>query len=171
MKKYFYPFLLFCITFLFLIGCESDNSYGNVGDIPFDPEIDRLDFELCNEERILHTYSRYSSNENPRYKGEKIAFKRTILSKFSHRSDQNQTGYITIRFIVNCKGELGRFRIEEMDMNYNNKNFDTNLVSKLMKITKELDGWNPVIIKDRVFDNYQYLTFKIINGQLNEILP
>lgn len=161
--------LLFLL--LFIAGCFEDTSYKNVGDIPFDPSIDDPDFEICSENLIKQYYVRYSADDPPRYKGEKITMENTIRKKYSFPDTAAENGFLTIRFIVNCKGKSGRFRIEEMDSNYQPKKFDPKISTQLLAITKALDGWIPRRRSTRYYDFYQYLTFKINRGQIIEILP
>jgi hypothetical protein len=58
-----------------------------------------------------------------------------------------------------------------MDMNYLPSKFDDTIVNQLLSITKSLDGWVLGEYKGKNYDYYQYLTFKIINNKLIEILP
>ena len=78
---------------------------------------------------------------------------------------------MTIRFIVNCQGQTGRFRVQGMSYKYNEKTFNKNLTSQLLSLTKQLDGWIIGENGGKKFDYYQYLTFKIEKGKLIEIMP
>ena len=93
--------------------------------------------------------------------------------KENYKSEKiiNETGLIRINFIVNCKGKTDRFRVISMDENYNEKVFLKSITDQLLAITKNLNGWKAKKIKERDIDYYQYLIFKIENGQLKEILP
>ncbi len=159
------------LILLFLAGCFQDTSYKNVGDIPLDPLQDDPNFMICSEKLIKQYYVRYSSDDPPRYRGEKRAMENTIREKYNFPETTGENGFLTIRFIVNCKGKSGRFRIEEMDANYQPKKFDSKISHQLLEITKALDGWTPRRRGTREYDFYQYLTFKIIHGQIIEILP
>ncbi|WP_167032254.1 hypothetical protein [Chryseobacterium sp. Tr-659] len=48
---------------------------------------------------------------------------------------------------------------------------DPELENKLLQFTKSLDGWLPKEIKGLKVDYYQYLTYKIENGKVSEVLP
>ena len=93
------------------------------------------------------------------------------LEKSNLISDKNSTGYITIRFVVNCEGKTGMFRVQQMDEDYNETIFEENIVSIILKFVKSLDGWIVQSYKGQTVDYYQYLTFKIENGIVKEILP
>ncbi|MGL4629975.1 MAG: hypothetical protein ACRCVT_02120 [Leadbetterella sp.] len=79
---------------------------------------------------------------------------------------------IRIRFIVNYKGQTDRFRLIAMDENYKEKVFASSITEQLVKITKSLKGWGLMKYDStHTFDYYQYLIFKMENGQIKEILP
>lgn len=165
MKKY----NIILISFL-AIGCQSEK-FKDVGNIPYNKDIDSSEFVICDEDLIKEYYVRRSSDTPPNYLGEKRGMEKEILKAYSKPDDLDQDGYITIRFIVNCKGETGRFRIEEMDNNFKPMKFDERITNQLFLIVKELSGWVPRSNGDKSFDFYQYLTFKIQNGHINKILP
>lgn len=164
-KLLFASFLLILAT-----GC-SLTSKPEVGDIPFDPELDTADFTICNEANMEQSYARRSDDEPTTYEGEKRGLERDILSKYQMEDILGEDGYITVRFVVNCKGDTGKFRVEEMGFDYRVKQFDQRITSQLLDIVKKLDGWVPRKRKDRTLDTFQYLTFKIQKGQIVKILP
>lgn len=161
--------------FLFFIICQIDaqkfeNKYlNNVGDIQFDPKIDDPNFKICNPD-ISFQY--YNFPKGFQYKGEKYEILRIWKEKYSTIvSSSKETGYITIRFLVNCEGKTGLFRIQQMDKNYNATFFNEDFVNIILKFTKELDGWSVNKYKEQKVDYYQYLTFKVEDGIIKEILP
>lgn len=139
-----------------------------VGDIAFDTTTDKKDFQLCYN---THVFQYFNFSDGVQYKGEKIALDKTIKEQYRPESAKKESGTIRIRFIVNCKGETDRFRIIGMDENYTEKVFDTSITNQLLTITKGLNGWLPKKWKEQEVSYYQYLIFKIENGQLIEILP
>ena len=158
------------ILSIFVISC-SQEEYKNVGDIPFNKELDDESFNICNETNINQYYVRYSSDTPPSYKGEKRGLEKAIFSKYSFPQSEKENGYVTIRFIVNCEGETGRFRIEEMDFAYKPQKLDEKITSQLLEIVKNLNDWIPRKSNGESLDFYQYLTFKIKKGQIIKILP
>jgi hypothetical protein len=58
-----------------------------------------------------------------------------------------------------------------MNENYEEKVFDKSITEQLMSISKYLKGWKGKKYREKEIDYYQYLIFKIENGQLKEILP
>ncbi|MDZ7935410.1 MAG: hypothetical protein U5M51_10715 [Emticicia sp.] len=81
-------------------------------------------------------------------------------------------GFVTIRFVVNCKGQTGNFEIYQIDNNYQNTKFDEKYIEELLTFTKALDDWKIAIHnKTLKLDYYTYFTFKIEHGKVTEIVP
>ena len=58
-----------------------------------------------------------------------------------------------------------------MNFEYQPKKFDPEIKKQLLSITKSLDGWIPVNNGLVDFDFYQYLSFRIEDGQIIKIMP
>ncbi len=141
-----------------------------VGDIKQDSILDNSSFVVCNDEKHLFQY--FNTGEGFRYKGEKTTLVSKIKKAYKPLQNlPNQNGYIRIRFIVNCEGEAGRFRVLASDFNYQEKEFDKAIISQLLSIVKGLDGWEIMTKNDKRLDYYLYLVFKIDNSHIIEILP
>ncbi|CAA9197786.1 hypothetical protein ACHRVW_16280 [Flavobacterium collinsii] len=146
---------------------ETKSVYPNyVGDIEFNSEMDNKDFELCNSK---HIYQYFNRGDGLVYEGDKLAIEKEFAEKYKSKIIKNETGLIRINFVVNCKGKTDRFRLISMNENYEEKVFVKSITEQLMSITKNLKGWEGK--KSKEIDYYQYLIFKIENGQLKEILP
>lgn len=140
----------------------------HVGDIAFDKEVDDPNFKICTPNKV---FQYFNFGKSLQYHGEKSEIIQSFGKLSETKENEEDTGFITIRFIVNCEGKTGWFRVQGMGMDYLEKKFSSDLVDSLLIITKELDGW--VIGGDTTnkVDYYQYLTFKIENGRLVEIMP
>ena len=149
---------------------NSKNEYSKmVGDIVFDPKTDNKDFLICPDDfNYSYQYFNFDSFD---YKGEKVAIENEFMKSYDSKKTNKESGLIRIRFIVNCQGKTDRFRIQSVDENYKTKEFDKNITEQLLLITKKLDGWKPKKHKGKEVNYYQYLIFKIEQGQLMEILP
>lgn len=148
---------------------ETKSEYPNyVGDIEFNSGIDNIDFELCYSK---HIYQYFNIGDGLVYEGEKLAIEKEFTEKYKSEIIKNETGLIRINFVVNCKGKTDRFRLISMGENYKEKVFAKSIAEQLMSITKNLKGWKGKKYKEKEIDYYQYLIFKIENGQLKEILP
>ncbi len=163
--------LVSMMLILSLGSCSEEDHFRNVGDIPFDELVDDKSFKICDPKNIKQYYIRRSSDTPAGYHGEKRHLEQTILNKYRYPESKAANGYVTIRFIVNCERQPGRFRLETMDFEYQPSSFDEELTDQLLQITRSLDGWIPPRNKEIDFDYYQYLTFKIVDGQIAMILP
>jgi len=170
--------LLITISFLLLIlsSCQSDKKNKPtqeylrwVGDIEQNDQIDKPEFKVCNGDDKILQY--FNVGEGPVYEGEKSTILNTFKSKYKPLSDKEQNGFVRIRFIVNCNGKAGRFRVLQSDYNYQEFNFDERIITQLLDITKGIENWHIIYEREIAFDYYMYFIFKITDGQLTEILP
>lgn len=159
------PFLLF---FLSLQGSAQETTFPeHVGEIPFDSQQDDPRFTICNEKQVFQYY-----NTNSYYKDHKNEIVKYLLSHYDPEGNfGDQNGYLTIKFIINCKGETGRFRVFEMDNNYQPASFNKALSGQLLHLVKELRGWQPAVYKGQIYDSYQHITFRIRKGKIISITP
>ena len=162
-------FLLFLLPLL--SNCQSEKTSvskypANVGDLVFDEKLDG-NFKRCSE---YDSYQYYNDSKGFQIEGEKNKIIQEV-QKLEFKENKNSNGYLTIRFVVNCKGETGIFRMQQMDSDYKAYKFDEALSSQILNFTKNLTGWIPKEIDGIKRDYYQYLTYKIVHGQVSEILP
>lgn len=139
-----------------------------VGDIKYNTELDDQTFSICNSENILQYFNNLSGLE---YKGEKAEIIQIFKDNFEPTNLNTDNGLITVRFIVNCKGEIGRFRLSQMDIDYNEKQFSESISDQILSITKSLKGWQPKELNENPIDYYQILSFKLEKGHIIDILP
>lgn len=156
-----------------LMSCQAEKSSGKylvtVGNIEFDEKLDDPAFRKCYPEKQIDVQY-YQGTKEFDYKGEKI----DIIEKLTNEkisSESKINGYITVRFLVNCEGKTGLFRIQQMNADLKEAVLDKELGDKLLRFTKSLDGWMPKEIKGLKIGYYQYLTYKIENGKVSEVLP
>lgn len=164
---------IFIISLMACAACTNSGEESKylrwVGDSQFDPELDSDNFELCNNESSVRQYFHFDRGLG--YKGEKEELRRIYAEAYKPPVGIDQSGMIRIRFIVNCKGETGRFRLISSDLNYKEQVFHKKITDQLLRITKSLDGWALYSMNEVSQDYYQYLIFKIDRGNLIEIMP
>ncbi len=162
--------LLLSATLLFLIQpalAQKQTFPENVGDIPFDSLQDDPAFIVCNPKQVFQYYNTISY-----YKDHKKEIVQYLLANFrTQDSFQDQNGYLTVKFIINCHGNTGRFRLLEMDSSYQPTHFREGVSQQLLSLVKQLSGWQPAVYKQKVYDSYQYITFRIRNGKIIRISP
>jgi hypothetical protein len=139
-----------------------------VGDIDYNSQTDKKDFELCNPNYIFQYFNNSGGLE---YKGEKIALEQAVTKQYNPKKAKSESGWLRIRFVVNCKGKTDRFRLIGMNEKYQPHTFDQSISNQLLQITKNLSGWLPKKYEGKPIDYYQYLIFKLHQGHIQEILP
>jgi hypothetical protein len=80
---------------------------------------------------------------------------------------------VTVRFIVNCKGEPGCFHIYEVDERYKIMAYPKELTEGLLQFVKNLGNW-PIGKYSNTreeTDYYAYLSFRIKNGKITHVIP
>ena len=168
--------LLKCIAVLGLLAsCRSEKpatleEYPRwVGDIGFDSTLDDPAFQLCKDDYLAKQY--FNMNEGVQFEGEKPAIDTYFKNAYKKPENSNQSGLIRIRFMVNCKGEAGRFRLISSNNEYQSMAFSEEISTQLLELTKGLEGWKPLKMNSLEVDYYQYLIFRIEKGEIIEILP
>ncbi|MBP6811712.1 MAG: hypothetical protein KA138_09340 [Saprospiraceae bacterium] len=160
------------LLFMLFINCMNIQLFAQetrwIDDIVPDSALDDSSFKICNAEEQIIQY--FNDGNGVQYKNGKPAIDSIFLSAYQPL-DINESGIIRIRFVVNCSGETGRFRLLSADLNYQPYQFSSEITSQLLRITKSMEGWLPKIWKDTKIDYYQYLIFKIEKGKLTHILP
>lgn len=167
--KYFF---ILALT-LSLYSCATEKTTGQkylrwVGDIEHNPEIDDKNFVLCHGENNFRQY--FNMSQGMQYEGEKTAIVNYFKEKYKPVNIQ-ESGWVRIRFIVNCQGKSSRFRMIEADENYRERPFDKQISQQLLSLTQSLKGWKIITFEDEPVDYYQYLVFKIQDGNIEKIMP
>jgi len=169
MKTYLY---LIPIAIL-LYSCNASNvevsppkKYNNlVGDIPVQADIDNPNFQLCDSTKVIHQRTAL------RYLGGNEAIEKTYMDKFNPQSSYTQfTGYVVIRFIMNCNNETGRFRVQSLADDFSLQKCPSGMQEELLTIAKNLNAWQHAPTKDTKLDYTKYINIKITNGKVVEIL-
>ncbi|WP_323789181.1 hypothetical protein [Psychroserpens sp.] len=133
-----------------------------------DPETALLNenFKVCDENYIAQYYN---TQELP-YPNGKNRFRNYINLAYVN-NNYSDSGYLNIRFIVNCEGEVGRFVIHENNLDLEPTTFNENLKKQLFKLTSEAKGWKPTVLWEENRDSYMYVSYRIENGEITEIIP
>ncbi len=125
-------------------------------------------FKTCLDEVHLPSYY---SRKPVEYLHGKDSLQRYFHLNYDNKGITNQSGYITFRFIINCEGTLGNFEIHELGIDYKEKKFQESLVVHLQELLLQLNEWKAFSRGDSTFDSFHFITFKIDNGELVDILP
>ncbi len=172
MRKYFLGYIL--IVFLFLNGCYFEkndthkkliNNYpAYLGDIPYNSALDDKDFQLCDSLDIIKSRSAVSYiGGYPKIEEDC----RRVLEKASN--NHTYSGYVLARFIINCKKESGRFRIQSLDSAFMLQPCSDALISEVKTTIESLNNWVFTHSQNQEKDHSKYLNFLFKNGQLETI--
>lgn len=113
----------------------------------------------------------YYNDDRAGFLGGKGRLKAILKEKLVPSKIKNESGYLTFRFVVNCNGEAGWFVTEEAGLDYDKKKFSQECKMHLYNILKTEKNWKNLKIGQDARDAYTYITFKIKNGTIIEILP
>ncbi len=163
----FLPILLMT----WLLGCNTQKAEkalqypDQFGEIKFNADLDNPAFELCDASNIVH--SRVSLN----YEGGRKRIEEICKEKVNGRENPYAfSGYILVRFLVNCKGQSDRFRIETLDDGFEKKACPDALILRVEKAVRSLDAWTITKPENEGKDHSKYLNFKMINGRVDAII-
>lgn len=123
-------------------------------------------FKRCSDYRPRGYYSSIGFNI---FDNNKAHFKRFFQSNFksSHYTD---SGMLNLRFIINCKGEVGDMEVNQLNNDYQLTEMNNDLVEEIIQLTAKKENW--VISNNKSNnDKYMYLIFRLEDGKITEILP
>jgi hypothetical protein len=143
--------------------CLSQKKYEEPGSIRIDSAIYE---RLCIDRGITEFYSLNAKHPKSSYQ---ILDEARQFYKKPEKSAQS--GFLTVRLIVNCRGEAVAFQLYEIDENYKNRPFDALISSQLLDFVKKLGGWKIGTYEGKSYNYYTYLSFKIKNGNLETVAP
>ena len=107
-------------------------------------------------------YQYYSTNGG--YKTERYGIRKVISEPIHQLKFPNFSGNINVRFVINCKNEIGYFKIKAIDQDYKKVEISDNLQKKIVAIIQQLKDWNG---KDE--DSYYQIQIKLKNGKVEDI--
>lgn len=103
-----------------------------------------------------------------------IGGKRALWNLFQQLDPEllsGQSGYLTFRYVVNCEGEAGYFITEEVGLDFVRKRFSEPLVQQVFELLQDFEEWQPTEIRGKAYDAYAYVTLKLEDGELVDLLP
>lgn len=150
---------------------RSQHGIHRIGYIDFDKTLDKdRPFELCGNQKDIADYYNGQLNR-ARFKGGKKATWQYVQERLDSNLLQEASGYLTLRFVINCEGQAGRFTTDEADLDFQPKKFKPALVNHFYELLSSNKEWEACIIKGEARDAYTYISFKLKDGKLIEILP
>lgn len=123
----------------------------------------------CLDIEILHYYT--TGGKYPR--SSETLTKEANNFLINKRDSSSGNGYLTFQFTIDCTGHLKKgVYLRQTDEKYHLYMFDSSLVYNLFAYIKTLSNWR--IAKDvhgTTFNYKTYMTFKIYNGKVINIIP
>ena len=103
-------------------------------------------------------------NDGFGYKTERYGIRKVISEPIHQLNFPNFSGNINVRFVINCKNEIGYFRIKAVDQNYKKVEISDDLQKKIVAIVQLLNDWN-----GKNEDSYYQIQIKLKNGKVEDI--
>jgi len=127
------------------------------------------DFTLCDTPKKIVDY--YNGRPNAGMIGGKKMLKNWVRRKLKPTKLGQVSGYLTFRFVVNCKGKAGWFITEQADLDFQPTTFPDETINHLHRILAEVSSWQACEVREEARDAYTYITFKLKHGKIIEFLP
>ena len=124
-------------------------------------------YELCGNGNI---YKTHHGAPDDAFEVSKKRFRETILSEYKNENYAD-SGYLNFRFLVNCEGNAGWFEIVEMNLDLVETDLNDQMVNQLFKLTSNTKHWKILMLKEVPRNYYMYISYRIENGEIIEILP
>ena len=126
-------------------------------------------FKVCHPHERIHDY--YNGDPHAGYRTGKRGLGAVFREQLDTTLLAGVSGYLTYRFVINCEGQAGRFITEEADLDFKRIEFPQQLVQHGFEILRGLTDWEAAVFGTEPIDTYAYITLKIRDGTLLEILP
>jgi hypothetical protein len=167
-----YSLLLFILLNISMAQSQTNRIYGP-GDYKLD-SIERL--KLCEPTYVLQYYEFQLSGEGMKTTDMKNSKSSSqILNEwnalFKKPENFNQSGFLTVRFVVNCQLETCCYNIYSMDENYQPVAYNENVKTQLIAFIKNLNGWKTGEYDSKATNYFYYLNFVIKNGEFKRVSP
>lgn len=149
---------------LLLISCDTSSNQQkqylkDIGDTVFNTQTDNPNFKFCDSSNILH------KRAYVKYTGGHRQFDNDFSIKYKTKAQYNNfSGYIIIRFAVNCKDQIGRVRWEVLSPDFKPTSAPQVLEDDVIRIFKSLTHWKHPIYRGDSYDGYTYTIIKLENG-------
>lgn len=125
-------------------------------------------FKPCNLPEKIYDYY---NDRRAQIEGGKGRLRIMLQNKLNPEKIKNESGYLTFRFVINCEGQAGWFVTEEASLDFERKSFSSECKTHLYEMLKEHEYWTPLLLRGTAYDAYTYITFKMKNGEIIEMLP
>lgn len=134
-----------------------------VGDIAYTRSANPAETGPCNQDFI---YQHYDINTD--YIGGKRAIKRELAGIFP-MDGLNESGLLTVRFVVNCQGKTGWYQSKMISPDLQEMDISATDLTHLYGAISELNHWLPGRAGEEPQDSYFQISFKLKKGEVLDI--
>ncbi|MEM9052593.1 MAG: hypothetical protein AAGC47_11110 [Bacteroidota bacterium] len=166
--------LLFLVLFGFtLVSCHEKDSQESqsksypehLGQISYDPLIDDIAFQLCDTSMLVQSRLVIA------YEGTNKALEEECRKHLNLSENRmNYDGYIMARFLINCRKETGRIRLQTLDAQFLEQDCPAELKEEIRRCVLSLNKWIFTRPNNQGKDHSKFLNFKFSNGELQTII-
>ena len=151
-----YLTIILLITFISILYFSFENKVGRIDEKEI---IDQgTSFKPCS----FTIYQYYSTDAG--YRIERYGIRKVISEPINQLIFPKFSGNINIRFVINCKNEIGYFRIKATDQDYKTIDIPQGLGKTIVSIVQQLKDWD-----GKNIDSYYQIQLKLKNGKVEDI--
>lgn len=164
------------IVFILLNSSLAQSQTNRIYD-PGDYKFDSIEYlKVCEPTYLLEYYTFHSRGEGMKTTDMKNSKSSSQIlnewnSVFKKPEKFNQSGFLTVRFVVNCQLETCCYNIYSMDENYQPVACDESVKTQLIAFIKNLNGWKTGKYDSKATNYFYYLNFVIKNGEFKRVSP
>jgi hypothetical protein len=172
MNHKIYALFVFILLNMSLAKSQTTRMY-DPGEYKLD-SVERL--KLCEPTYVFEYYYfqwGHETMKSPDMKNSKSSYQilKEWNSVFKKPENFNQSGFLTIRFVVNCRLETCCYNVYSMDENYQALPIDEGVKTQLIAFVKNLNGWKTGEYESKATNYFYYLNFVIKNGEFKRVSP
>ncbi len=177
MKNIYFLQTCYILLLLCSFGCSSENKVALIAKVelpsrnhdlsytPYDAKFDNPNYIICDSTGIS------SGRNRLQYIGGTNKLRKDITTKYVYRQEyETFTGYIVIRFLVNCEGQSGRYRVQSLNLDFSPSNAPSDLLNHTTEIVKSLDNWTKSAVNGPKKEYSKFINLKITNGKIQHVL-
>lgn len=137
----------------------------DVGYIPFDVTTDDDQYVICDSTQI------YSGRNKIQYPGGSQQLREHLASLYQYKEAyQDFSGYIVVRFLVNCVKEFDRYRVQSLHLDFSRADAPASMVEHMKSIVKNIDSWIIEDSEEARKEYMKYVNLKVQNGRIQDVL-
>lgn len=132
---------------------------------------DKEEKSICSAKTISYVDPDYRL----KYRGSMYAIRKEFHDKFPEQNFLNinqNSGIITIQFNITCEAKTIISKVQSVDFDYKEIEMNKDLIKELTNIVMGLKDWEIKFLKNsEIGKQAAFLTFKIENGKIIDIMP